>query len=665
MIAKEVNSAAKCSRPTPGSRYIIVGDSSHRKPLKFKTERIKNMVTIKKPKLWIVIGLIVCLLSSIGANLFLTDCGKIDINELYLPLPSGETIHVYEYRPEGVSVANPAPAVCFSHGNDSTLQNVQTYGMELARRGIVAYLLDITAAGKSSAVLSNSTVGYGLYDLTEYVYGLDYIDSSRIGIGGFSKGGKNVYDVLVKWGAEQAENPDTYVSRARSAYILDCMELPYNVFPTNITVGMSIGQSSPYNNNWTTPEGCATGDFSVKPGAKKFINSSGLDIFTEDQLDDPSVKIEIGHIYGSVEEGTGRVFYNPKGVTHILSGYSNNMVSTCTQFFMETLDAPNPIPAENCNSGIQVFVNSLSIIALLVMIAPLTLILLDTKFFASLTKKESDIPAPVLEAKGIKGLLFFVPAVVLSFVMALNAIRFGQLVYKFLFIGTKTGVTTWFVNAWQNSIATILVINGAIALAVMIVSYFLFHKKQGATLVGMGISIHLVNAVKTIILGFVVFIFFYVLSGIAQYTMMVDFRLCDLCLPWMTWDRLLTCLRYTPFIVLYWCISSVSTNAINRYSGMSDRTNLILNIVANLLGIVVVCLIHYYLLMTTSTGLYNHMRYKYFYLLQLFVPLTIAGIYTNRVVFNKTGNVFVGPVSFGIIVSILTTAVLMLPDYVY
>ena len=632
---------------------------------KRKRKRGKKMVSIKKPKLWIVIGLIICLLSSIGSNMLLTDGGQVDINELYLPLPSGESIHVYEYRPVGVSVDNPAPAVLFSHGNDSTLQNVQTYGMELSRRGFVAFLLDITAAGKSSPVLSNSTVGYGLYDLTEYVYGLDYIDNTRIGIGGFSKGGKNVYDVLVKWGTEQAENPDTYVSRAKAAYILDCMELPYDVFPTGINVAFAVGQNSPYNNNWSKYEGYFTGDFSVKGGAKKFLNSSGLELFAENEIDDPTVTLEVGKIYGDIEAGTGRVIYNPAGVTHILSGYSNAMVSTCSQFFMETLGAPNPIPAEKCNSGLQVFVNSLSIVALLFMIAPVTLVLLDSKLFASFSKKENQIPAPILEAKGAKGLLFFLPVVVLNFVMALTAIKFGQLVNKFLFLGEKGGVTTWFVNSWQNSIATILMINGALALLVMTVFYFMFYKKQGATLAGLGISIHLVNALKAILLGFVVFAFFYLLSGAAQYTLMVDFRLCDLALPWMTWDRLLTCLRYTPFIVIYWCISSISTNAMNRYSGMSDRKNLIINIIANIIGIVVVCLIHYYLLMTTSTGLNNHMRYKYFYLLQLFVPLTISGIFTNRVVFNKTGNVFVGPVSFGIIASILTTSVLMLPDWVY
>ena len=124
---------------------------------------------MKTAKKLLVIGLILCLISAFASSYFLTSGGQVKINEYNLAIPSGETVHMYEYRPNTATKENPAPAIVFSHGNDSTLQTHQDYAMELARRGYVVFTPDITAAGKSSAVMDTSTVGYGIYDVTDYV----------------------------------------------------------------------------------------------------------------------------------------------------------------------------------------------------------------------------------------------------------------------------------------------------------------------------------------------------------------------------------------------------------------------------------------------------------------------------------------------------------------
>ncbi|MBO4836255.1 MAG: hypothetical protein J5564_01020, partial [Clostridia bacterium] len=66
---------------------------------------------MKTAKILLVIGLVLCLVSAVGSNLYLTSGGKVAINEYNLAIPSGETVHMYEYRPETATKENPAPAI--------------------------------------------------------------------------------------------------------------------------------------------------------------------------------------------------------------------------------------------------------------------------------------------------------------------------------------------------------------------------------------------------------------------------------------------------------------------------------------------------------------------------------------------------------------------------
>ena len=49
---------------------------------------------------------------------------------------------------------------------------------------------------------------------------------------------------------------------------------------------------------------------------KETINLGVPGTFAEDELDDPNVKVEIGHVYGSFAENNARVVYNPADSTH-------------------------------------------------------------------------------------------------------------------------------------------------------------------------------------------------------------------------------------------------------------------------------------------------------------------------------------------------------------
>lgn len=82
------------------------------------------------------------------------------------------------------------------------------------------YVLDLLSGGHSSESTGASPT-FGFYELIDYVYyNLPYIDSSRIGIAGYSKGGGNVVRVMTQYGEQQREHPDTYEKKVAAALIL-------------------------------------------------------------------------------------------------------------------------------------------------------------------------------------------------------------------------------------------------------------------------------------------------------------------------------------------------------------------------------------------------------------------------------------------------------------
>jgi hypothetical protein len=441
--------------------------------------------------------------------------------------------------------------------------------------------------------------------------------------------------------------------------------MPFDGFPTGIVISWDTGDRSPYANNYTKVEGYLPGDLSVKPEFKQLVNRAG-EFFTKEQINDPNVKIEMGKVYGDLESGNAVIIYNAHLVTHATGVFAKALIKDVVDFFETTIGAPNPIPSDNIRSRWQIAVGAVGLLGIMLMIAPLAVILMELPFFRSLRKVDGDTVEPLADAgTGIGRWLYFLPPLALGFVLPLTNIRFGQSTYNFLHMGEKTGLTRWFLNTWQNSIMCWLTINALIVLAVLILFYFLYHKRRGLSLGAMGVRITLAGAIKAILLGICVFAILYTVAAFFQYTLKVDFRLQDLTFPVMTWDHLLKCMRYAPFVVFFWCVNSASMNAFNRVKGMSEKKNILLVLLLNLLGLVVVLAIHYLKLNATGAGLGFHMRWKYFTTCLLFIPITIAGTLINRALYKHTHNVFVGPVVFGITAVIFSTAVMMMPDYLY
>jgi dienelactone hydrolase len=121
------------------------------------------MKSIVKPLAALFICIVVMFLSAGIASLVQTGFGAITLRTGSFEVPGGAIAYKL-YIPGGVSAENPAPAVLVMHGYQNDKETSAAFGIELARRGIVA--LSIDEYGHGDTPLGMRERGWGRYKLT-------------------------------------------------------------------------------------------------------------------------------------------------------------------------------------------------------------------------------------------------------------------------------------------------------------------------------------------------------------------------------------------------------------------------------------------------------------------------------------------------------------------
>ena len=146
-----------------------------------------------KAKLVVLIALILCLISSVGASVFQTNFGQVTYHDLTIDTASGHKLDALLLVPANATEDNKAPAIVVSHGwyNNREMQDLNY--VEYARRGYVVLAISMYGHGDSEVIESNTwwddeNNANGLYDGVKYVAELPYVDATRIGVTGHSNG---------------------------------------------------------------------------------------------------------------------------------------------------------------------------------------------------------------------------------------------------------------------------------------------------------------------------------------------------------------------------------------------------------------------------------------------------------------------------------------------
>ena len=321
-----------------------------------------------------LISLAVFLAGLLLASFISTNGGATQMRRLYVMTDRGVGISLEVYRPVTATRENPAPAVMLIPGGNASVEYMADAGLELARRGIVAIGIEPYTIGRSDVEKDNE--GLGSVDVTDYVYGLDFIDTENIGYIGWSMGTARV-------------NAALYVPDPTGATVTDeeGNVSPKQVIRDGVKGVMYVGAGGLLSNEYQINSSLFEGEWdNLYRGDRREMNKNpqytsvlGVD------------KFEFWKWYGDPSNGTGRIYYEGwTGHTIGLSSYS--FVKAACDFFTTTFDLSNDFPILYVWKE---FGTALAFAAIVVAMIALMMILLDLDFFKKdLVAKER----PLLQA---------------------------------------------------------------------------------------------------------------------------------------------------------------------------------------------------------------------------------------------------------------------------
>ncbi len=326
---------------------------------------MKKTISIKK---MLCISLVIFLVGMMLASFISTDGGRVEMRRLSVMTDRGVAISLEVYKPVTATRDNPAPCVMLLPGGNAAIENMSDSALELARRGIIAIGVEPYTIGKSDVEKDNE--GLGTLDVTNYVYGLDFVDTDNIGYIGWSMGASRV-------------NAAMYVPDPSGATVIvkdragNDVEQPKQLIRDGVKGVMYVGAggliSSEYQINCAMFEGQWD---NLYRGDRREMNKSPQYLAP---LADYGVtdSFEFWKWYGDPNNGTGRIYY--EGWTgHVLGLASPSYVKAACEFFTTTFGLPNNAPILYLWKELG---TALAFIAAIVALGCLVLLLIDVEFF--------------------------------------------------------------------------------------------------------------------------------------------------------------------------------------------------------------------------------------------------------------------------------------------
>ena len=213
------------------------------------------------------------------------------------------------YLPPTATAKTPAPAVLASHGYINTREMQSAFAIELARRGFVVLAMDMTGHGYSQGSVGSHD--FGGPAALRYLQGRPEVDRSNIGLEGHSMGGGPVLAAAVA-------QPDGYRSIVLEGSTPGLLGAKAPENPRNLAV--VFGQYDEFAPlMWQVPRG------SQVATAERLMALFGT-----------TGPVQEAKLYGSVEQGTARVLYNPP-ITHPWEHFSRSGVAPAIHWFQRTL----------------------------------------------------------------------------------------------------------------------------------------------------------------------------------------------------------------------------------------------------------------------------------------------------------------------------------------
>ena len=571
-----------------------------------------------KPARLLLLALAIILAGDVLAWAVQTGRGTVEVRDLRWVGPDGTRMSGLLYVPEGASPDTPAPGIVAVHGYINSRETQDGFAIELSRRGFVVLAIDQTGHGYSDPPAFRG--GFGGPAALAYLRSLDFVDRDNIGLEGHSMGG---WAVLIA----AAQAPDDY----RSVVIQ----------------GSSTGSSG-------APDATATYPRNLAVVFSKYDEFSGgmwgspiaADVPRGDKLKaafGTTEPVEIGRVYGSIADGTARVFHQPP-VTHPADHFSRVAIGHAIDWFQQTLDGADPLPAGDQVWYWKEFGNLVALIGMVVLLIAVGGLLLATPFFAELV----EAPGPT---RGARGLAWWGAAAVFVVLPAAT-------LFPFKTLGGALRPSTLLPQGITTQVMAWAVLVGLISAVLFTLWHVTSGRRTGATADDYGLTWagrwDPSKIAKSVLLGFMVVLAAYGSLLLTSFFFTTDFRFWVFAVKPLSALHLRISLSYLiPFIAFFAVYGVVLFGQLRRDGGA--RAEMIRVVALSTLGFVGLIAVQYVplfmggTLAIASESLWSIIAFQ-------FVPImTIVGLVTAFFQ-RQTGHIYVGAVVSGLLVTWIVVA---------
>jgi len=622
----------------------------------------------KKYVLLLCIAIALVLLGSLGAYFVHTSGGNVKITDMTYVTEDGARMSALLYVPDSVSVENPAPAIVSCHGYNNTREVQDINAVELSRRGYVVIAIDEYDHGGSSfpdpRINKGVAVDMGAYSALQYLGTLPYVDAKRIGMVGHSMGGSTVQFGAIKAYAKQEKNPAIIVPKAvmptSQAFIpnKEVTAILLGKYPVN--VGIVFGQYDEWAENmWNVPRGS---DINISKKAIAGMGFSGAE-YGAYYVFGNNKKLTREEAIAAAAEGKLRVIFQPQ-IEHPKLHFSTVAVGYILDYFDITLKGgKEAMPATDQTWPWKQFFTLLVMVGFFLFIIPFALLMLEIPYFKTIIQPEPVAPSIVTTAKDklVYWIIFII--CLLPAPLLFNWATGYPIGIKSMnrYVPTVFPLNSYFQMPCINGTVLLMLLVGAILLAIFIGTYFLFMKKNNVTFDNLGVRMSGGNIGKSILLALIVFVATYSLLVIADFFFLSDARFWVFSIKTLTPIKFFVLLKYLPFFLFFYLIISLLLNSFTRIRGASETTNIVLMILATITGLAILTILDYTWLFTTGIKLFPYVPFPpkmtsalagLFVWNFLFI-LPLAAV-SARLLFRKTGSIWLGGFVNSLIVTLFS-----------
>ena len=590
---------------------------------------------IKKHKS-LLVCFVLLLSSSFLASLVQTSFGKVDIELMNLETPDGQKLVYDLYKPSIATTENQVPFIVVVPGFQRSKEALSNIALELSRRGFAIALIDPYAQGMSSSSVSRmaaTTQGYGMFALVDYAYdgNFSFVNKNLIASTGHSMGGNaairgaNYFGKQALKSGAKSKLHSVYVS----GYVLTLRENILKDSKSNMGVSYALYDEGAFRNEL---KGWDAANMKIAPESLRVVNG----VLPKNER---IKEVELGKYYGDESNNTLRVIFNEE-LLHQFQPYNKEATANQIEYFEKALGSPIKINSSNQIWQIKEFLTLLNLIVSLLMLIPIARFFLQLNFFKEIIKNvPSALPKQTQQGKFIFWVIFITSALIacISFIPMVD-------VAKVLFYESANRELTWFFpQRMNNSVMLWAAFNGIIGLCIFYISYQLFGRHHGVKIDSWGIRINRYELAKTVLLGLIIFISYYAILYTIYYFFHVDYRFWFMGVRVFQPEMLIVLAMYFPLFFIFFFSNSLRVNGGMRFENQSEWQSKLIAGFANSFGLMLIIIIQYVTYATSGTVFWTT-NWLSVNLLFGIVPMMFVLPYFNRLFFQLTGRVYLGPI---------------------